>query len=368
LRSFLIVYDLYGWHTTAIKRLETLIQALRSRPEPEHAVEVFGLALSFQGWFHFRRGQLQEASDRFEQGLAILRPLQDPMVLADVLTLASTVMASLGQADQALQYINEGLAAARASGNSWRMAHASMMEGGIVAGWGEYDRAYRSLLEALTRFRALGDTRLTVVTLNTLGFVALQSSRYAEARQHVLESLALINAAEDPWSAGIAYGNLGIVELEQGNIIEARRLLQKSIPIVADLGMMADVSHFMTYLGETALREGAIEEAESHWLDAIRIAHETQAMPTVLAILVRLAQLDAGRNHLLRAYKWSAFVASHPAAWQDSKRLAERLCGELASRLSAEQLASLEIPYAEGTLEHLVQEILARTKPENNGS
>jgi predicted ATPase/transcriptional regulator with XRE-family HTH domain len=367
LRSLLIVYDQYGWHSNAIKRLETLLQGLSPDKQSRNA-QLYGLALSFQGWFYFRRGQLQEARDRFEQGLAVLRPLDDSLALADVLTLVSPVMTSLGEADQALQYANEGLRAARATGDAWRIAYALMMQAGIFAGWGRYDQASTSAHEALSRFRGLGDTRLIVVTLNTLGFVALQSSRYAEAREHLMESLALTASSDDPWSAGTAYGNLGIAELGQGNPVEAKALLQMGIPLFADLGMLGDVAYFMNYLGDAAFMLGEIEEAENHWLDAIRIAHENQAWPTALAILVRLAQLYAGRGHLIPAFEWATLVSGHPAAWQDSRDRARKLREELMPKVASHQAEITDRPFGQKSLELVIQEILARSKDENGGA
>ena len=178
----------------------------------------------------------------------------------------------------------------------------------------------------------------------------------------MLESLTLVNPAEDPWSAGTAYGNLGIVELAQGNPTEARNLLQKAVPTFADLGMLGDVAYFMTYLGEAALMQGAADEAESHWLDAICIVRETQALPTLLAILVRLARLRADRDNIVDAYTWATLVSYHPAAWEDSKRRAEKLCEELAPKLSEEQRQSIQSSSRPESLENLIQEILARSK------
>src|SRR5687768_8495911 len=103
---------------------------------------------------------------------------------------------------------------------------------------------------------------------------------------------------EDPWNVGTAYGNLGIVELAQGNPSEAQVLLQKSVPLFADLAMLGDVAFYLTYLGEAAAALGAIDEAEHHWQDAIRIAHETQALPILLGNLIRLAQLHADRGDI----------------------------------------------------------------------
>jgi tetratricopeptide (TPR) repeat protein len=361
LLSLLIVYDLYGWHPNAIKRLGSLIHALESGSEMQQSADIYGLAISLQGWFYFRRGQLHEARDHFEQGLAILRPFDNPQALADTLTLFSPVLTSLGEGDKALQYLEESLNAAHASGDSWRIAHALMMQGAIMAGWGQYDRAYTSSQEALRRFRALGDPRLTIVTLNTLGFVALQSSRFLEARKYLMESLTLMTTAEDPWSAGTAYGNLGIVELAQGNAAEAKALLQIAIPLFADLGMLGDVAYFMTHLGEAEHLLSAIDEAESHWLDAIRLARQTEALPAIAAILIRLARLYADRGDIVRAYEWAILIAGHPAAWQDSKARAEQLRKELQPQLTPDQIEAAQVQARSRTLDAVGYEIINRS-------
>jgi predicted ATPase len=357
LRAFLLLYDLRGWYAEGIERIESLVHALRGTPDGHP--ELLGLALALQGWFYFRRGQLKQARERFDQGLMILRPLDDPIALADVLSLSGPLLTALGETATALEHGREGLAAARANGDIWRIAYALMMQGGNLVGSGRFEEAYASAQEALTHFRALGDTRLIVVTLNILGFAAMQLSRYPEARGYLQESLSLITPLEDPWNVGTAYGNLGIVELAQGNPSEAQVLLQKSVPLIAELGMLGDMAFYLTYLGEAAVALGAADEAEHHWLDALRIAQEAQALPTLLANLIRLAQLYAEKGDIARAYRWATLVFDHPVSGQDSKNRAEKLRAELGSKLSAEQLNSIHLSVREASLDHFLPETLA---------
>jgi predicted ATPase/transcriptional regulator with XRE-family HTH domain len=360
LRAFLLLYDLRGWYAEGIERIESIVHALRRTRDGHH--ELLGLVLALQGWFYFRRGRLNQARERFDRGLMILRPLDDPIALADVLSLSGPVLTALGETDTALEHGREGLAAARANGDTWRIAYALMMQGGNLLGSGRYDEAYASTQEALTHFRTLGDTRLIVVSLNTLGFAAMQLSRYPEARGYLQESLSLITPLEDPWNVGTAYGNLGIVELAQGNPSEAQMLLQKSVPLIAELGMLGDMAFYLTYLGEAAAALGAADVAEHHWLDALRIAQEAQALPTLLANLIRLAQLHADRGDIACAYKWATLVASHPASWQDSKNRAEKLRAELKSKLSAQELEAIQIACRGESLDFFVQEALVQPK------
>jgi predicted ATPase/transcriptional regulator with XRE-family HTH domain len=358
LRAFLIVYDLRGWHAEGIERLEAIIQVLTATPraQDQQAV-VLGMALAFQGWFDFRRGQIQEAYDRFQQSLTILRPLKEPMVLADVLSTSAPVLASLGESEKALGYVAEALTAARGGQDQWQIAYALMMQAGVLAGMGRYDEAYVTAQEALAYFRTLGDVRLIVVTLNTLGYVAMRRSRYDEARGFLRESLKLIGPAEDPWSVGTAYGNLGIVELTAGNGQEAQDLLQKSIPLFADLGMVGDVALYLTYLGDASAVLGTFEEAEVHWRNALRMAYETQAVPTILSSFIRLAQRRADGGDFARAYEWANQVSHHPSAWGDTKSRAEKLCSKLEGHLPLHQIETIKAQSK--SLEMYVYEILA---------
>jgi predicted ATPase/DNA-binding XRE family transcriptional regulator len=357
LRTFLILYDLHGWHQEAAERLLALAQALGSA-NAEYT-QALGLALSFQGWFYFRLGQLEQAHDLFEAGLAVLRPLNDPKPLADSLTLFGPVMTSLGESQNVLQYMEEGLSWARASGDRWRVAHALMMQGGILSGWGNYEQAYTSLSEALDLFRDLGDMRMTVVTLNTLGFAAMYLSRHEEARALLRESLALIEPAEDPWSLGTAYANLGLVELACGNATQAQDLLKKSISLFIDLGMEGDVAYYLAFLGDAAAGQGTTDAAERHWLNAIHIAQDVKALPALLAALIRLARLRLDNGEIQPAYECAIWVSNHPAAWQESKGRAEALRAELESRLTPEQIEMAQSHVQSLTLDDLIQQTLA---------
>jgi tetratricopeptide (TPR) repeat protein len=188
----------------------------------------------------------------------------------------------------------------------------------------------------LTYFRRLGDSRLIVITLNTLGYCALQLSRFEEARGFLQESLSLANPSEDPWSVGTAYGNLGLVDLAQGKGTEAQTGLQHSIAHFTELGMLGDVSFYLTYLGEAHALQGDTGSARRHWWDAIRRAQEIESLPNLLANLIRLAQLEEG--DLGTAYETAIFVLNHPASWQESKDRAAALIRQLEAQLPPEQL------------------------------
>jgi predicted ATPase/DNA-binding XRE family transcriptional regulator len=334
LRTFLSIYDLRGWYVEGLERLDAFTRVAAQHPNRQYN-NAQGLAVSFQGWLQFRRGQLPKAREWFEQGITILRASQDQIALAEALTMYGPVLTSLGEGDPAIEIANESLAMARVTDDMWHIAYALMMRGGILAGRGIFEEAYANSREALAYFRQLGDTRLTVVTLNTLGFSALQLSRFEEARKFLQESLSLASTADDPWSVGTAYGNLGLVDLAQGHGVEAQKDLQISITHFTDLGMLGDVAFYLTYLGETYAMQGDLVNAQRHWWDAVRRAREIESLPNLLANLIRLAQVE--RRNLRTAYETAIFVLDHPASWQESKNRAAALTRELEAQIPSNQ-------------------------------
>ena len=358
LRTLLLVFDLRGWHTEALERLGTLHQLAGEDPEGPYAV-LRGLALAFQGWFYFRGGQLHEASERLEQGTSILRAAGDAMALGETLAMYGPVLTSLGEGDRAIAIASESLKVARLTGDPWHFAYALMMQAGILAGRGRLDEAYESAREALTRLREHGDIRLTVVTLNTLGFIALQLARYTEARRFLQESLSLVSASDDPWNVGTAFGNLGIVELAQGNAMEAQGTLQESISIFRNLGMMGDVAFYLAYLGDAYALHGDQENAERHWLEAIRNAREIQSQPNVLANLIRLSHARAERGDPVSLYAVALLVLDHPASWQDSRNRAAALRAELDATLNPDQIEAARQRAKRMSLEAFLEELIS---------
>ncbi|MDQ2690582.1 MAG: tetratricopeptide repeat protein [Chloroflexota bacterium] len=359
LRTLLLLYDLRGWHTEALERLVTLSGLTEPDPEGRYS-SVRGLAFAFQGWFQFRRGQLHEASERFGEGIAILRSTGDAASLAEALAMYGPLLISRGEGDQALAVASESLAVARSTGDGWHIAYALMMQGGILAGRGRLEEAYASAREALTRFREYGDTRLTVVTLNTLGFIALQKARYTEARGFLQESLSIASAAEDPWNAGTAAGNLGIVELAQQNGVEAQSALQKSVAVFRELRMMGDVAFYLAYLGDAYALQGDPETAEHHWLDAIQCAREIHSLPNILANLIRLSQAQAQRGDRINSYAAALHVLDHPASWQDSKDRAAALSEVLEGGLTPDEIRAGRQRAQTISLEALLEEVTSQ--------
>ena len=151
---------------------------------------------------------------------------------------------------------------------------------------------------------------------------------------------------------------MGIVELAQGNLPEALSALQKCIGLFSDLGMQGDVAFYLTYLGEAEAGLGRAEKSEEHWLAAIRLAREAQALPALLAASTRFAGLLAERGELSRAYKLAALAAKHPASWEDTKNRAEKLCAELGPSLPEGEAAAIQPGAAEDSLDLLIQQVL----------
>src|SRR5512135_2553797 len=82
LRCFAWFCDMRGWLREGIERMELVVQVLRVRADDRER-QVLGQALAQQGLLVEFQGQFSRAQTLFEESLAILRSIGDPLLLID---------------------------------------------------------------------------------------------------------------------------------------------------------------------------------------------------------------------------------------------------------------------------------------------
>jgi hypothetical protein len=123
--------------------------------------------------------------------------------------------------------------------------------------------------------------------------------------------------------------------------------------------MRSDMAIYLNYLGEATAELGKTDETEHHWLDAMRLGYEAQALPMVLNSLVGLARLRASRGDVALAVDWLGHAVGHPASTQETRASAEKLRSELEAQLAPRPKESIRSQAPAQTLETLVTQLLA---------
>ncbi len=350
----------------AFRRAADMAQAWLASIEPENGTPdraqlegALGHLLGFQAQFAFRRGQIATAESLYRSSLALLRPLEELIALADSLTYLGVVNLIAGKFSEGWLSLNESNSILNQTKDSWRQAQCLTFMGMVSQAQGNYSDAYRFLSDSMSRANTLGDPRLISLVVGQLGRAAYALGRMEEVVEQLQEGLRLASEIGDRLGIGFTLEQLGVAAQLSGDLQGAYELLKKSINQFDEIGDMWFLAHALNLAGFVSLTMGNHSSARSHFRQAGRLAQENQAPPNVLDALVGLAMLDMAENLHERAILTAGLVLEHPASMPDARERAEKLCQEIEVKLSPEQTARLRPSCQSIPLSDLVAEILA---------
>jgi tetratricopeptide (TPR) repeat protein len=172
---------------------------------------------------------------------------------------------------------------------------------------GEFEQALPLLLESRDIFQQRGSRSAMSMSLGTLGLLALLQGDLARAYAQLQEAVRSATDFNDQWMIGFWQPVLGYVTLYRGDVAGARRLLTASLRLCSELKDPLLLARNMTFLAETALWEGQIDEV-ADWL-AQSLTQEANPGIIIIYEVVRV------------------FVAAHLATAQGQYRRAATLFG-----------------------------------------
>jgi predicted ATPase/transcriptional regulator with XRE-family HTH domain len=355
LRGLSWFYEIRGWlheGEAVFRRAAEMIGAYRPVPGTAADTElknvVLGHLLAHQGWFCFRQGRHEQARAALQRSLELLRPLDEPIALADALTAMGMTNHLMGENATASVLLREGLALGRALGDDWVMV---VCLGGLAMAannMGDYAEAERLARECLAVARGSGNPRAIVFGISTFSLAAGPRGLHSEAQELLRESLELSSAAGDFWGIGSAFSQIGAAARAQGAFATAEYCFRESIAMFREIGDHWNVARALINLGETHAARGDGAEARAVYGDAWRMANDAQTMPAAFDALAGLAKLVAGEGDADLAAELAGFVLAHPLSSRSARARAERLRAALAPELAATVPArSLEAAIAE---------------------
>ena len=183
------------------------------------------------GWVHAVLGELDEAMRRLDEALRTSREAEDDEQEGFCLFVLGEIRNWKGEYTEALRLLDEALGIGRTRNLPFLVAGVLWMGGIIRCGGGDYEAALASLQEALDLSERLGDRAHRGRVLNTLGWV---------------------------------YGELHDLEA-------AFRYNEACLEVAAEIGDPEIIRNAQLNQGDTLLRLGRMEEAETH----LEQVHET---------------------------------------------------------------------------------------------
>ncbi len=351
LRTF---FDRWGRFREGAELFEEALAALRPAEPGRQAA--LGIVLVEQAWLVFRLGRRGAAAGLAARGLDLLRPLDDAQGLREGLHVLGALKLDAGEYGEARRLWREALIAARESGNDGAVAHSLELLGVVEELSGNAVRAKAHYREALDLSLHLGDKEGLVDTLNNLSALLIDAGDFAEAEPLLRRAAALAREVGAHRVLPYLLDNLAKVAYARGEYERSARLGQEALRMARDSGEKPLEVRVLETLGRTAFAVGDVPAAEAHLKRSLAEAKAMNAVPHVLRVLVRMAELGIAGARGERAAFLLRLVAAHPATSGPDRALARNL------------LRTLQLPDAPpaagdggGDLEQAVRQVLGES-------
>jgi tetratricopeptide (TPR) repeat protein len=365
MRTFWVLYDIRGWLQQGLDMLVHAVRAFETAHEdaPVDRTNQVALAhiLTSQAALETRLGQQEQAQATLERSLGILRPLDEPRVLVETITLLGLVLEFSGHYARASEFYMEGLEIATTIGDRWYAALCQLMlagEGSLRLPTGNPENSHERLKSVVRDWRVIGDPRLTAIALQNLSWMAVRLALYDEAREALEESVLINTSIGDRWNLGFAYRGLGLIAQAQGQHLQATDLFRKSLDMFTEIGARQDSARVLVEMSSSIFAQGNDAEAEHGLREALHLTRETQGTFVALDALVGIATIKAKQGNLEQALELSLIVLGHPASLQETKNRADRLRADLDSQLTPVQIKVIYSDAGKKTFDAFVDELL----------
>ncbi len=324
-------------HLGKVERADECLKASLATAERLHLLseQVFCLAHLAELWTH--SGHNEEVERLAQRALALARESGTPDEIAHCLAVMGLLQIRTGRLAEAETALAEGLALVRQGGDVYLMQTLLSALGDLVCYWGDYATAETHFSEGLALSRELGNALSAGMHLNNLGTVQHVQGRYEAARSLYQESLDQCRQVGDLRGQALALANLGEVALAMGMRHEALEACLAGVQIGQRIQNSWITMACLNNLGELEIRQGDLQHAADHLLQALDIALQGPAPAVLLKILSNGALFFAALGETERPTALLHLVRWHSAGEPATRERAEELLTELG-------LTNLEAP------------------------
>ncbi len=413
IESLYLFYLLRDWYQEGEALFGSIARALEARVLEEAtapaAQRLLGRVLARQGKCCEFTEFADKAQSLFRRSVEILQslPENDPELALPLNGLGYMALLK-GEHELAEGFFTESLARYRQAGDAWGAGNVLSNLCLLLRHQGDFTGSREVGLESLSIRRTIGDPRGIAASLNSLGLVECSLGDYAQAEEafkeslhisqkmayrvgisqacnglcqatffqgdHVAaerfgqESLSLCRDIGDQWGTGVALNNLGCIALEGRAYARARDYFLEGIHIFRKFDIQSSLGNALNNLGEAYYRLDEHEKARGALQEALALTHATGNTPILIEVIVRLAQLAAHGDAVVRGLEWLCVVAEDAAMLDEVRVKTIALREELAAHLSPATFMAIEQRARKRDLSSVVQELLTyppRPQPES---
>jgi tetratricopeptide (TPR) repeat protein len=254
-------------------------------------------------------GQLDQAGQTYRRALAYL---QDQPETKWTRTTVSVLYHQLGmtaqargQLDEASDWYQQAIQIREELGLRSLLA-ADYHQLGITAhDRGQLDEASDWYRKALTIKEELSDRPSMALTYHQLGRTAQDRGQLDEADDWYRKALTIKEELGDRPSMANTYHQLGMTAQDRGQFDEASDWYRKALTINEELGRRTHMAATYHQLGMTAQDRGQFDEASDWYRKALTIFEELSDRPSMAAVYAQLGLLAEERSQRPLALEWN---------------------------------------------------------------
>ena len=221
------------------------------------------------GALAFRQGAYAESKTLCEQGLALMRSLQDEQGIALALCLTGRASMDQGYYQDAEPLLQQSLERFISVSDISGRAFALSILGATYRYQEKWTEAIACYEEALMLERQQGDLEHIARGLNNLAAAVKELGDFRQAQVMYTEALALAEQIGAQESIATVTSNLGHTSYEQSNYARAVEYHRTSLKMRRELGDIDGVAFSLCNLGHAEQQWGDAQAARQHFLDAL---------------------------------------------------------------------------------------------------
>jgi tetratricopeptide (TPR) repeat protein/CHAT domain-containing protein len=230
-----------------------------------------GSQLIDEGISLYKKGQWNDALNRWTEALKIFEKLDDTAYEAKALNNIGIFYGDLGQYIEALEHCQHALEIYRRIGNVAGEAIALNNIGKAYLSLGQYTEALKYSKEALEIYRSIGDMEGETAPLNGIGIVYYSLGQYTEALKYSKEAREIHRKVGDMAGEAKPLINIGNVYNSLGQYTEALKHYKEALEIYKRIGDVAGEAKALNNIGNVYYSLGQYTEALKHCQHALEI-------------------------------------------------------------------------------------------------
>lgn len=297
-------------------------------------------------WFWYRRGYLSEGRAWCQRFMTLNSEKRRTIGQASFLIGSGSLALMQGDLAEAGQRLQEGIAVSRELRDERRLAMALLASGVLALYQGNTATAQAAFEESLAIGKQHNLWWIIADTLLNLGNVAVAQGDFITARNWLEQAAALAKSNDEVWLGANVLNNLGEVARIQGDYEQARCSYEESQILFRSIDDKSDVARSVHNLGYVAQHQGDYERAEANFRESLSMFQELgnrRGMAECLAGLAGLAvaqgQPNARRAARLLAAAEAQLHTSGASWWPADQVEYERNLAVIQATLDQETLA-----------------------------